>query len=175
MKPDELYRVKDGDLYQIVSVDDGAVTLMRVQCCQRTLDEHARFLSDNKHAPNHLRVPAFDPPAFAEMVVESRWFARKDVTRETCAHPECVADCGDIMCEICGAEIVVTEPDQCPLCHGEGWYDDGEWCHCPKGKADEAANARQYAYMAPLARQHNRAIREGDHELAASIKAEALR
>ena len=72
-------------------------------------------------------------------------------------------------CERCG-ETHEGEEDCC-FCGGEG-SDEGEYCECPAGQRAEAAAMAEWSWMAPLAKQYNRAKREGDEEQAQAIKAE---
>ena len=72
-------------------------------------------------------------------------------------------------CEHC--DEVHEKPDECCFCYGEG-HDEGQYCSCPTGVRLEKEATAEWAWMAPLAKQYNRAKREGDEETAAAIKAE---
>jgi predicted amidophosphoribosyltransferase len=99
-------------------------------------------------------------------------------------HPGCVPVCdhselswdGDrLFCDDCEADVTPGPGDACPKCDGEGWYGDGNYCECAKGKAYSAEVYAQFAYMIPMVKRAVAAERAGDHEEYERIRMEAIR
>lgn len=176
-EPGYIYRVKNGDVWGVSSVNEAGAVLFCVEPCGRTMVEHWQFVHDNRLTPEHLRGEMFNHPRHRVIEVDNGWFNRPDVSREICNHKfgACKREGDGLFCESCGAEPVFEKQEDCPTCDGDGDLGEDGFCGCPLGLKEEAEYHAQFDYMIPMVARAMAAKRAGDDDEYERIRLEAIR